>query len=191
MQSKRRRLIRFQLVCEHFSARKSFQVVGCQPRYHRRHSELELEVLAGNELFMLSDEQAEYGIDNVDKPDITDLLKTWGSSGNSVVIVALREVSADSEYSKNPYRIIAMFAIQDSPRTEALYVIKEFESQGIAAYLRTGDNRNTALLHRSISRNQPSDQSESTRIQSLPVCYRLGREIVLRCSRREGRLMCW
>lgn len=102
----------------------------------------QLEVLVGNELLML-DEEAEYGIDNVDRSDITDLLQTWGSSGNSVVIVALREVT--NEDSTNPYRIIAMFAIQDPPRAEGSYVIKELESQGIAVYLCTGDNRNTAL----------------------------------------------
>lgn len=97
----------------------------------------QVEFLVGNELLM-SDHQATYGSDS-DLSRSKSLVERWGSSGQSLAFVAVRQLPSSG------FRIIGLFAVSDPPRKEAAYVVTELEKQGIAVYMCTGDNRATAL----------------------------------------------
>lgn len=97
----------------------------------------QVELLVGNELLM-SEHHAAYGSD-IDLSRATALIARWGASGQSLAIVAARQLPSPE------FRIIGLFAVSDPPRKEAAYVVAELEKQGIAVFMCTGDNRATAL----------------------------------------------
>lgn len=96
------------------------------------------EVLVGNQ--MLLEERS-----TVDpSPEHTaELIAEWGSEGSSVVLVALRPLASVDD-ANPPFELAALFAVADTPRPEAAYLVQQLESQGIATYLCTGDNEVTA-----------------------------------------------
>lgn len=72
-------------------------------------------------------------------------LGQWKSEGKSVVLLALRDHTAES----SSYKLAALFAIADVVRPEAKAVLAKLQEQGIATWMISGDNVTTvkAVAH--------------------------------------------
>lgn len=97
------------------------------------HSELQTryEVLVGNEA-LLQDHIVAI------PQDSADMLESWKASGNSVMLLACRELGSKKG------GLIGIFAASDPLRAEAAGVIKSLQAKGVDVWMLSGDNPKTA-----------------------------------------------
>ena len=96
-----------------------------------------IEILAGNEALMMDH------VLLLSKSQEARL-KTWKETGNSIALIATREVASPSSSLEQPFTLAASFAIADSIRPESPHVISALHQRGIATWMLTGDNELTA-----------------------------------------------
>lgn len=96
------------------------------------------EVIVGNELLLKERDSVDPSPENT-----ASLIAEWGAEGNSIVLVAIRPLSS-TEDDSTPFTLTSLFAVADTPRPEAAYLVQQLETKGIATYLCTGDNEVTA-----------------------------------------------
>lgn len=104
-----------------------------------RFDALGCEAVIGNEAWM-----SEHGA-TVDGA-LDARLSAWKAEGNSVVLLALRRLAADSAETENNARfdVCAAFAVADPLRPEASAVVAKLQAQGITTWMVSGDNSVTA-----------------------------------------------
>ncbi|KAH9844171.1 heavy metal translocatin [Rhodofomes roseus] len=71
---------------------------------------------------------------------LANQLDTWKSEGKSVVLLAIRDESADAP----AFSLVGLFAIADPLRPEAKSVIEHLHNQSIGTWMISGDNETTA-----------------------------------------------
>lgn len=96
-----------------------------------------IEAIIGNEMWM-QDYEAVYPSTS------SPLLETWKSQGKSVVVMAIRAISASPKDPEPLFKVVAQFAVSDPLRKEASLVVGELQRQGIATWMISGDNATTA-----------------------------------------------
>ncbi|KAN0110746.1 heavy metal translocatin [Hyaloscypha variabilis] len=73
----------------------------------------------------------------------SELTSTWKAAGKSIALLALRPLSLTDE-TATPFKLAALFATTDPLRPEAHSVLSTLRSQGLAIWMITGDNSQTA-----------------------------------------------
>lgn len=68
-------------------------------------------------------------------------LERWKAEGKSVILLALRDVTASAV---PPFTLAAVFAVADPVRSEAKPVLAKLQQQGLAVWMLSGDNLTTA-----------------------------------------------
>ena len=96
-----------------------------------------IEAIIGNEMWM-QDHEAVFPSTS------SSLLETWKSQGKSVVVMAIRTISASPKDLETSFKVVAQFAVSDPLRKEAPLVVSELQRQGIATWMISGDNVTTA-----------------------------------------------
>jgi heavy metal translocating P-type ATPase len=96
-----------------------------------------IEAIIGNEMWM-QDHEAVFPSTS------SSLLETWKSQGKSVVVMAIRTISASPKDPETSFKVVAQFAVSDPLRKEAPLVVSELQRQGIATWMISGDNVTTA-----------------------------------------------
>jgi heavy metal translocating P-type ATPase len=98
---------------------------------------------------------------------LTSILQKHQSLGHSTAIFAMRQMPAMSEKgatSETSFRPVAVFAIADPLRSEAVGVLQSLRDSGVEVHMCTGDNPTTALAIAS----QLGIQVENVRAGVLP-----------------------
>lgn len=72
---------------------------------------------------------------------ISGTLNTWKSQAKSVIILAIRDDSAEDQSS---FEVVAIFSVADRIRPEAKSVIAHLQGEGIGTWMISGDNDITA-----------------------------------------------
>ncbi|KAI5120729.1 hypothetical protein M0805_006435 [Coniferiporia weirii] len=91
------------------------------------------EAIIGNERWM----QEHGAVLNVTQER---LFEQWKNEGRSVIAVAMRDASSES----NTYSVVAIFAAADELRPEARDVVHALQEQGLGTWMISGDNPTTA-----------------------------------------------
>jgi P-type Cu+ transporter len=111
------------------------------------------EIVLGNEKLLraaqevnhaVSDEKAGTKVSVANDCFATLLLQQYQSSGRSTAIFAARKVLDENEVPTK-FTVLAVFAIADPIRTEAVTVLDSLRACGLSVHMCTGDNATTAL----------------------------------------------
>ena len=155
----------------------------CQIQFgESKHEDLEgvnkLELLIGNAALL-----KDHGVE-LDESS-RQLLEKWSREAKSVVLVAIRQASANSiSASHSPclpgYELHHAYALADPPRSSAKTIISKIQKEGIEVYILSGDNPHTARamarmvgvkdknVHAGVSPIQKAEMIEQIRSTILP-----------------------
>jgi len=82
-----------------------------------------IEAIIGNEMWM-QDHEAVFPSTS------SPLLETWKSQGKSVVVMAIRTISASPKDPETSFKVVAQFAVSDPLRKEAPLVVSSSRDKG-------------------------------------------------------------
>jgi heavy metal translocating P-type ATPase len=103
-------------------------------------NESQMEVIIGNEPLL-----ADYCVPIA--PEVISTLDAWKSKAKSVVLVAVKGLagrSASTADANDVWELVAIFAVSDPIRPEAVSVLHAIQNRGIEVWMISGDNPQTA-----------------------------------------------
>ena len=92
--------------------------------------------------------------------DVASILQKWKLEGKSIALVAI------NYHQSTTWRLVAIFAISDPVRPEAIPVIQSLQKRGTEVWMLSGDNQVTANAI-GVKVGIPSTNSKTTKVLSL------------------------